>query len=85
MSEWQPIETAPKDGTLVDLWVVPKKRWDTKLLGIEPGRATDMQWINGKWWTDYQNWLWRGSLNANREATHWVLSPAPPTPKGYRR
>ena len=38
MSEWQDIETAPKDGTVVDLWVLDFEgegvrraacRWDT--------------------------------------------------------
>lgn len=40
MSEWLPIETAPIDGTWIDLWVIP-------LNGAPAGRMTNMYWMAG--------------------------------------
>ena len=37
ISQWQPIETAPKDGTIIDLWVP----------GF--GRLVDQWWDDGAW------------------------------------
>lgn len=70
--EWQPIETAPKDGTQVLLirWVPDTRRhgwmdidrWATK----EEGRG----------------WVGFGSFNPEFwPATHWMPLPAPPTTK----
>lgn len=37
---WQPIETVPRDATMVDLW---SQSW---------GRLTNCRWDEGKWWRD---------------------------------
>lgn len=72
-AEWQPIETAPKDGTDVDLW---------GSLNKEPRhRITDCHWHKGEWL------VW-GASGVDDEphwmpvfcASHWM--PLPPAPAG---
>lgn len=64
--DWQPIETAPKDGSIVDLWVTEPSL---------PGgyRATDA------WW-DGRFDIWRTMHGEPVDrATHWRELPEPPT------
>ena len=66
--EWQPIETAPKDGRRVDLWLSSPD-------GVEQWRETNC------WWSDvYKLWFnLRGRWDC---ATHWMPLPEPPWNKG---
>lgn len=73
MSEkWQPIETAPKNGTKVDLWYP----------GII-GRVADSFWAeDGVWSPGY--WITRDSegdthLYPNSAPTHWMPLPTSPS------
>lgn len=91
--KWQPIETAPEDGTPVDLWVsIPHAP-------LEGRRVTDALWLDGKWreWIEYddqfdgeldgcpdaQKWFaqvgWTAAIETSAcSATHWMPIPAPP-------
>jgi hypothetical protein len=62
---WQPIETAPKDGTTVDLWS-----------GHHQRRWADCCWNDGKWWV-YNN----GYEPYEFDPTHWMPLPEPPQSK----
>ena len=73
--EWQPIETAPKDGTPVLV-----------LFAKDPNDADDEDWILVVEWHDMGSELafpWRapdGGTGYNPErATHWMPLPNPPT------
>jgi hypothetical protein len=72
---WKPIETAPKNGTQVDIWVVAQdgKGW----------REPDAYWPKEGWrencWhvpnTDLGS---DGPLDSGLTATHWMPLPEPP-------
>lgn len=70
MSEWQPIETAPKDGTEVLLW-----------LGEPWNRAEKMHWYE-----PWETWLEVDPADPNEERygtgslvpTYWAPLPEPP-------
>lgn len=77
MSEWQPIETAPKDGTVIDLW---SRRFEK--------RSVDCRWVveNRQLGTHCVMDGWKSPgmdrhtcLNP-AQFTHWMPLPTPPKP-----
>lgn len=76
--DWKPIETAPRDGTNVDLWMTGGYG-DTASKGIDY-RETDCIWLTD---TAAPRWVKRGECREALEdeswrATHWMLPPEPP-------
>lgn len=82
MSEWQTIDSAPKDGTKIDVWAV----WRGEAVGE---RIPDAEW--GVAWdhdreTDVTGWInptggYDGvpaPLDEEQIATHWMPRPDPP-------
>lgn len=67
--QWQPIETAPKDGTLI-------LGWDTKVMRGK-GAACVMLWARNE---TTQKHEWMNFWNAYRVdgPTHWQPLPQPP-------
>lgn len=63
--QWQPIETAPKDSTLI-------------LLRGKENRHADGYWQPTTISTGAEHWVWP---YINREPTHWMPLPAAPKPK----
>lgn len=63
---WKPIETAPKDETVVLLFC--PERWDTA--GV----------VVAFWSEDFAAWYEReaSSHSVSEEPTHWMPLPAPP-------
>jgi hypothetical protein len=74
--EWQPIETAPKDGTEVILW--PGIR--NQVNGVTPSAAgrwlVERSTMKGMWYD-----LGVGHHNGYWKPTHWMHLPAPPKEK----
>ncbi len=64
VSEWRPIETAPKDGTFVDLWA--------------GDRIHDCFWCSKRGlWVQFQDDSYQAELR-EEPITHWLPLPAPP-------
>lgn len=77
MSEWQPIETAPKDGTHILLWFnVPASMFETNVaIGFWSDLADD--------WPEVEPWFMLECDSApltafGARATHWMPLPEPP-------
>ena len=78
---WQPIETAPKDGTLIDLlYPYPRGRAISCMWGDGSGFGPEWFWREPRW--DGGVLLpedqWSVSSYPNMEPTHWMPAPKPP-------
>jgi hypothetical protein len=70
---WQPIETAPKDGTKVDVWAKVRLAAYDK---FQWGRFTDCYWTNGDSMTGRNpHWV---NLDSSYHAVYWMPLPSPP-------
>lgn len=70
---WQPIETAPKDGTPVDLWGVNHLHYakrGERLTNVKFGTVTD--------WLGNEREDWETGRGEDFEPTHWMSLPEPP-------
>lgn len=66
MSEWQPIETAPK-----------KLAWNEYILGSDGSRSFAMEWVeDDNCWADV--WDRIDGEYHERFPTHWMPLPDPP-------
>ena len=70
---WQPIETAPKDGTRVDLWgrnLLHFQKRGERNVNVAWGPVTD--WFGGK------RDDWQHGRGEGYQPTHWMPIPPPP-------
>lgn len=73
-SQWQPIETAPKDRTRIDIWA---KTWLPTFDRFGYRRFADCTWMDGDSMCNRPAyWL---HLDKEWCPTHWRHTPAPPT------
>ena len=69
--KWETIDSAPMDGTVVDLWIAAA--------GCQ-FRAPDFRFCNGRWeGVSSDEPLERHYMNADMRPTHWMLPPARPS------
>lgn len=85
MSEWKPIDTAPKDGTAVMLcWA---RDSDGKPIDWREEPETTGVFVQvASWWPEADGWIVYCSLpqepRLHFEPTHWMPLPPPPIPEG---
>jgi hypothetical protein len=80
---WQPISTAPKDGTVIDLWCVwtdtregervPDSHWGVSTIAFEDEEIEG--WVGGYIGVDGMEAIIDPE---SREVTHWMPLPEPP-------
>lgn len=74
MTEWQPIETAPKDSSLIWLATPGAMR-----LGFwSAGKEHECYGSVGGGWRDFAKAETRGASDLSYAPTHWMALPKPP-------
>lgn len=71
--QWQPIETAPRDGTPVDLWGINHLSYDKhnfRMVNVKFGPVKD--------WMGIERDDWQHGRGEDYEPTHWMPITAPP-------
>lgn len=68
---WQPIETAPKDGTVVGVW----NRYQPEIVKYA-------RWGNLKTSSVQMGWVSRAGIEGSYTPSHWMPLPAPPQDAG---
>jgi hypothetical protein len=90
---WNPIATAPKDGTAIDGWLVTSSCDEQQPFEPQGGRMCDVFWENGGWTYIVKEGDFRGDrepvestgASVSSLLTHWMAAPDPPNvivPKG---
>lgn len=77
MSEWKPIESAPKDGAKLDFFCVRTHCHGS----VDNIRKTDVSWgpiANSLTGDIYEGWRGLSELHAEVVPTHWMPVPEPP-------
>jgi len=89
MSGWYPIATAPKDGTLLDLWQCDDNSYSARIYpGICWGNSADRARRAGIdfWGTVYEGWYYADELRAcsaflqENKISHWRLHSSTSAP-----
>ena len=70
MNQWQPIDTAPKDGTIILVYYIGP--WDQKHVLEASWCSKDGDYNNPCWWPE-----WHGTM-IDDHITHWMPLPDPP-------
>jgi len=65
MIEWQPIDTAPKDGTVIIVYGDKNDRPN-----VQTHFYQTAAWVGNGWTNAANSWL--------KDVTHWIALPAPP-------
>lgn len=85
MSEWRPIETAPRDGTHVLVYyefaTVPIAHvafWDADEHDLWQSNGFSHKAEQVGWWSYVENSVSAHKLEGHNTPTHWMPLPAPP-------
>jgi hypothetical protein len=80
MSKWQPIETAPKDGTeillypqyVIGWWEFGDNEWMVMAIPLKEDGTIEHDW------KEFRRWYCVYAYRGGGQPTHWMPLPEPP-------